>query len=56
MGKICLQNIPIYKRVKILGAGGGLLIFKNRKKKILFDFKRQETGNNHLSQIFLKYV
>lgn len=45
MGKICLQNIPIYKRVKkSWGRGGGLLIFKNRKKKfcLILNGRKQE--------------
>lgn len=55
MVKICLQNIPVYKSENLEG-GGLLIFFLKAVTKIMFDLKRQETGNNQLSQIFLKNV
>lgn len=49
MGPIRLQNIPVYKRVKILGRGGNCIFFKTAITKFMLDLKRQETGNNQLS-------
>lgn len=56
MGWICLQNIPLYKGVKILGGGGQkmLIFLKTAITKMMSDLKGQETATNQPSQIFFE--
>lgn len=52
ISKICLKNIPFYKRAKILRRENCWFLRTAITKNI--NLKRQETGNNQLSQIFFK--
>lgn len=52
ISKICLKNIPVYKRAKILRRENCWFLKIAITKNI--NLKRQETGNNQLSQIFFK--